>query len=843
MPSVYPGSEVTLPATAMGTRPKWMEWQSSGNAGGTANLPSGHRRAVVRQGNSRQSVDYYVVPISTQSTEAQWQATIFAPNGSHIFADGLKGIPTIGTPTVRLSPDAPSKAVLQIPVGYGARNIMSDTFAGWSDGHAEKVDRGMELTVEFRRPDGTMAQVFRGMIYQVDSGETITITAYDRLMDLYQFSDQYQSHMGRTSQTLNRSAILQYAYRYIAGASPGAILAALVTSRLKISASAYQTERSNWNVASSPSIRTAYWALYSLPSYGGVSPKAGSRIKAIQFTAITGYNGYGGDISVYAGLYRISNGQVSYAYGGDPLYYELPSASASSADYTETELTINVDWEIPSPAGEYFIALFIDASIRGFVKCATSSHICATTYHKKSVLDLRAPSSLSAYTAGPIPAWVTGQPTYYFEPGIIFDYTDTVQGSDIVITENYVDVPKQDVTTPSNACATTVDPAYQLYIDYMIASATELLTVATELVTAAGLTPDLAAGASIGATTFYQTSTFDYLTCIQEILRGGNYGIRASITEPGKAEIYPRNTIDDTPAAELTTAPYGTGERKVVSHQLTAHWMAEKATQAMIAENATSSGLPIALETDDALLDGSLVKALQTPLRGMTADSTMGTHLLMAVSAGGKVNQLHTNIIEGTMVLAGYRTDIWNLSGDRVGGKPVTITVPEYGAHGIAVPTEIELGNGCTRVSLDNIRGADRSEQARSMGLTQDAISNNASQIPATAYIFARFDDYATEQSGVTPGTVTSVEFIADGGSVLATQNDTNYIRTVTDAVGYLHICAVLPASVTGYAANTPVTQVRFTMDGTARTAVLDNPKYALAGQAMHADIRVRRSA
>lgn len=829
MPSVYPGSEVTLPATAMGTRPKWLEWQSSGNAGGTANLPSGHRRAVVRQGDSRQSVDYYVVPISTQGTEAQWQATIFAPNGSHIFADGLKGIPTIGTPTVRLSPDAPSKAVLQIPVGYGARNIMSDTFAGWSDGHAEKVDRGMELTVEFRRPDGTMAQVFRGMIYQVDSGETVTITAYDRLMDLYQFSDQYQSTQGRKEQTLNRVSITTLYYRYIAGAEPGLIMRAITTSTIRIDPLNAMDQQLNLGIYS-----TSYggWSwMYKLSDLTVSSPPAqGERIKKLRTK-----------------IWRSSNKRmrVSFyiAHKDDTGTYDLDWDKITEITVAGSGVQIieaDTDYTISRDLSELYIILNIDVDYNS-TSTSQGVYVGSTKFNT-----IRAYYYLQGSPSALLRAWNYRQSPWgseFPELSIDFDRDHIIPNNSIVINGNEIGVPVSSVPLPAEAYEYSNDPAYKLDVDYQIASATELLTVATELVTAAGLTPDLAAGASIGATTFYQTSTYDYLTCIQEILRGGNYGIRASITEPGKAEIYPRNTIDDTPAAELTTAPDGTGERKVVSHQLTAHWMAEKATQAMVAENATSSGLPIALETDDALLDGSLVKALQTPLRGMTADSTMGTHLLMAVSAGGKVNQLHTNIIEGTMVLAGYRTDIWNLSGDRVGGKPVTITVPEYGAHGIAVPTEIELGNGCTRVSLDNIRGADRSEQARSMGLTQDAISNNASQIPATAYIFARFDDYATEQSGVTPGTVTSVEFIADGGSVLATQNDTNYIRTVEDAVGYLHICAVLPASVTGYAANTPVTQVRFTMDGTARTAVLDNPKYALAGQAMHADIRVRRSA
>ena len=141
-------------------------------------------------------------------------------------------------------------------------------------------------------------------------------------------------------------------------------------------------------------------------------------------------------------------------------------------------------------------------------------------------------------------------------------------------------------------------------------------------------------------------------------LKNGNYAIFASINDAGKAYVRPRHTISETPVVTFSTDPgdYGTYDMGVVSHNLTAHWMAEKATQAYIAEDATTSGLPIALETDDALLPNSLVNIMQSPLRSIIADRSLGTHALMANAAGGKMVQLHTNVFEGTMVLAGYLT-------------------------------------------------------------------------------------------------------------------------------------------------------------------------------------------
>ena len=242
----------------------------------------------------------------------------------------------------------------------------------------------------------------------------------------------------------------------------------------------------------------------------------------------------------------------------------------------------------------------------------------------------------------------------------------------------------------------------------------------SDLIKWAGLTPNIDQGANLGTTTFYTSTTFDYMTCVQELIKGANDGLRASIAEAGKIDIFPKHTIDDTPVASFTITPGGSGEQQIISHNITAHWMAEKATQAYLSENI-STKRPIALETDDALMAGSLCEGLQSPLRAITADNTMGTQQLLATSAGGKMIQLHTNVFEGDITLDGYRIDLWSLFGNNTGGNPINIEIPEYGANGTAVPTHIEIGNGTTKVTLDNIRTADRSEAANSMGLTADA--------------------------------------------------------------------------------------------------------------------------
>lgn len=831
MPTISPGTTVAVSCDTMGSRPKWMEWTATGSAGGTAELPSGHRRLVKLNGTTRAAEDYYVTPATIGSTDGAWRAIIYAPNGSHIFADGLRGFPTIGTPTVRLQADAPAKAVLTIPASRSG-SILAPDFEGWSDGHTEPARRGMELTVEYRRNDGTMALVFRGMIYQVQSGETIQITAYDRLMDLYQFSDQYQSHQGYRAKTLPLASTTSTDYTYTASEAPGAIVTASVHSDIAIGADADLTSE----------LRTMndnnLWVLFSMPSYGGVAPKPGDTIKRVGIPYfLMGSESYAVRFTTRVALFRIKDNTV----------YRLTdwvSASTAPANaYIKGVLAIDVSWAIQYPTEELYIgAIHSNATqSEGFSASTAPVATVSTIMHKNVIGSFDASTPLANWTVGPMRSDL-GPGDFYPAPNIYFENIDQVTPGNVGVSGTSVAIPKNAVTTPNNTYATTPRPAYELGLAYNVYGGTDIYTVVHELIDAAGLVPDIPAGALLGQTTYYTSSTYDYLTCVQELIKGGNYGARASIEEPGRIIIRPRHTIDDTPAASFSTAPGGSGEHAIVSHNMTAHWMAEKATQAILAENATTSGLPLAIETDDALMDGSLCRELQSPLRGITADSSMGTHLLLATAAGGKMVQLHTNVYEGEIVLAGYRSEIWNLAGDHAGGKPISIEVPEYGADGTAMPTAVEFGGGVTRISLDNIRTADRSEVARSMGLTGDAISNTARTLPNTSYIFARYDDYTTQETGLAPGSVTAVEFIADGGTVLASQTDTNYIKTAEDAAGYLHICAAMPAIVAGYAADTPIAAVRFTMGGTARTAVLDNPKYALGAQALHADIRVRRT-
>lgn len=840
------GTLVYKDAEVVATKPKWMAWDTMVNnrIKGNATLPSGYRRIsyIGTDAFSKHHKDnVFVNPVSVPASNMSWRAMILADNGSYVIADGTGKLPTIGTPVVRLAKDAPARAVLRIPVAHGARNVRSSSYAGWSDGHPEAIKRGQEMTVEFNGPNG-MTMVFRGMIYQVSSGETVEIVAYDRLMDLYQFSDQYQSAQGTHPETLPLNSTTASDYVYIASQAPGTLTVCKVTSELSINSLSYAIY---WAYEYHMSNLPNYWVMHDLPAFDGQSPKKGCRITRVSTSSYVFGSGssLGGGLSVRVALFHVSgSGAVTMLYRTS--VQTMTSGTDVQSVWTK-QFNWDVDWLIEGDPSEYYLGVFDhpwSSDYHAGSMGVMTKHTTTTFYRY-----LQADGDINSVPPYNIANWTLGGITLHPEIAIRFTNEDIVPVNDVSIAGTSVSIPKSDVTTPSNDCISTVSPAYEAYIDYITYNGTSLVKVISDLIDWAGLVPNIDQNADMGSTTFYTSSTYDYLACIQEIIKAANYGIRATIAEAGKIDVYPKHTLSDAVVASFTTRPGGSAEHAILSHNITAHWMAEKATQAYISEDATSSGLPVALETDDRLMDNSLVKVMQSSLRSIISDKSLGTQDLQAIAAGGKMVQLHTNVFEGEMVLAGYRLDLWSLIGNYTGGNPISVDIPEYSASGTAIPTEIEFGDGVTRVALDNIRTADRSEMANSMGLTADAISNNASALPSTVYVFARLENRTSEETGmnVSGKTVASVCLYHDN-VMLARQSDANYIKVTVDKVGYYHIMAVFPASAqpTGYATSTPITYVTYEWSGIPvdYAVTFDNPKYAYAGQSVIVDIRMRKA-
>lgn len=819
------GTNVEKAITAVGTRPKWMYWFSDNeHIGGRAETPSGVKRLVGLNGTARVDEFISVEPIELpQDTTSPWRCVIYAPDGSYLVMNGLTGYPTIGTPQVRLSDNAPARAILHLPLMVGADNARLPTFAKWTphnpnNPYVGMIKRGMELTVEYRDADqDNLTLVFRGRIFQISSGEDIEVTAYDRLMDLAQYSDQYQPSLASaiTDEMEPRVSISGENYIYNTSAPAGTITNCRSYNRVSIDSLGSQNTWRRWQGVSKADQQGI---IHNAPSYGGISAEDGGTLT--QLSVKVGWS------PVDDGNYTILHVRFyQFVADGSGLRYITeavsPSQTVTGNDDQVLTFTVNVNWQ--THTGDRY------GAIVEWERNMSSPY--AVRAYWVGIGTRITTSEYWGYSGGqttPISANETLP-----EIAVIFTHSGgLVDTSQITVAGTALTIPASAIPSgPTDGPLTTLDKGISILMSYFPAGSVSGKSVVQTLLTAAGLLPDIPSEIDIGGLSYYTTSTYDYMTCVHELIRAYNLGLSDTVGTSGTIRVRPRHTISETPIKTVTTDPTGTGEQLIVSHNLTAHWMAEKATVAYITEDATTSGLALALETDDRLLPESLSEVLDTPLRQIITDGSMGTHQMMASAAGGKMVQLHTNVFEGDITLAGYFTTLWDLQGSGEGGQPISINVPEYDAEGTAIPTELELRDGVTILHLNNIRTADRSEVAQSMGLTADAISNTATMLPDTVYIFG-------VGRGTASGALTSVELLCNG-TVKATQTAPAYLKTAEDNAGYMHYCAMFPPTPGSTYSSDPIDSIRITVGGAGINSAIVNAKALLQSQGVHVDIRV----
>lgn len=842
--------------TATDGLPPWMEW-SNGTAQGTAKLPSGYRRITLAGYSAGQpagiidkSVDILPVSIPADAT-SPWRCIIYAPDGAYIIANGMGGVPTIGTPKVRLTRSAPNRLEVSFAIGTGRHNPLGATFDKWSDGTARPIARGMEVTAEYRDAEsGALVPVFRGRIFQIESGEAIKVTAYDRLMDLYQTTGQYMSHAGQTQGARSMDRTVEGTdYIFETGETLGIITGLDSIDRLCINASGQMGDsRSTENIIIS----------HGLPSNGGITPEAGDIISRIQVK----YGGYaqgnfmtgapiGGpkyaaievtaEVSIFE---QTASGFIVMASGTASKSLTASSSATASVPFIldlrdqTADVTLNTAYTIQDPSRVFIgvsVTLTFTAKQAGFSSMSHGANKSSTRYTTATADYFSSTdngTTWAPYTAADKP-----------ELGVTFTHVTnpidpslaTVSGTKIIIAQ--ASIP----AGPSDTYLTTEETGVGIVADYYEADKAPLADIIRELIERAGLNPDIG-NANLGLVTLYTLATSDYLTALHEIIDARGYGIKDSIMDAGTIALLPEHSLEETPVLSISTDPLGAGKKIITAHQLTAHWAAEKATVAYIAENATASGLPLALETDDGLMDNSLLETLQAPLSIINVDNTLGSHDIMAHKATGAIRKLHTNTIEGTVTLAGYWPGIWDISGSGIGGKPIQIDVPEYQAQGVAIPTEIEFNGGLTTARLDNIRTQDRSGLAQSMGLVEGSVSNDATLLPKTVYIFAKADGDNQLAQGESIQSLDAITLVREDGTTIR-QASASYLRTVTDGAGYAHLLAVFPEAAGTYTSTSPVIMAigEITTGGGSRhITALSEAHYILDNQNIHADIRLR---
>ena len=817
---------------AIGTHPAWVKFTASHTLGGTVQGPTGLRRLVWADTSLHRNEGMFrILPPADYEDPADigapWMAVISDRLGHYIMADGVRGIPCIGTPEVRLTDNGPSKAVLELAPGPYT----------WEDGHRAQIVRGDELAVWFRDADtDALVPVFRGAIRQVDKSLTVTVTAYDRVMDLAEFSDQYQPHNTHAPEnSYDRTAVTETAMTYRFNAPIGQLVSARA---LHLVTADPLDEMDQWGEFTNEDT-----AIIPMVNYVNYPPATGTPITRVTtqiyavFTSNTTMN-------LAVTFYLLTRNGTTFTILGQASTTRQVTANAPGFYGVGTD----VNWTLPS--GSVYIGVHLKATWnasgssqppRAYIATSTTRYFANGNRYKYS-------GKPSGTTFNAVKSDASSQPE------VLVRYcTDAgaVPIADItVVSGNQASVPVTSIPGDisddrGDATIRTEERGRGLRLDYYALDSIQVAEIVRELVSRAGMVPDLP-DADLGVLSYYTSSTYDYLTCLHELIKGADYGLKDTITagDGGTILIRPRHTLGEDAVAHYTAAPDGDGGRAIVQHQITQHWMAERATQAIIAESATTSGLPLAIETDDRLFADSLANATGSPMRGVSADNSAGTHALLAMSAGGNIKALHTNVVEGSITLAGYRLAVWDLSTVGEGGNTIRITIPDIGVDSKAIPTEIVLANGVTKVTLDNVRAQDRSEVARSMGHTADNVSNQARALPNVVYIFATQLNYDIQEGNPPSHPYNNGVSLskASGGAAQAYQLDTAYLKETEDAAGYQHLGVYFPAPSSGaIAADDPsaIIGTRYPFSGAANTMPIDNPKYVLAGQSVHLDIRI----
>lgn len=818
--------------SAIGTHPAWVKFTGSRTLGGTVQGPTGLRRLVwVDTSHHRNEGMFRVLPPEGYSDPedigAPWLAVISDRLGHYIMADGVRGIPCIGTPEVRLTDNGPGKAVLELALGPYT----------WSNGSTGQIERGHELAVWFRDADSdALVPVFRGAIRQVDKGLTVTVTAYDRVMDLAEFSDQYQPHNTHAPEnSYNRTSVTESAITYRFNAPIGQLVSARA---LHLVTADPLDEMDQWGEYGNEDT-----AIIPMVNFSQARPSAGSPISRVtaSFYTVSTHSPVILDVT----FYLLTRSGTTFTILGQASASR--TVTAAVADF----FTVGTDVSWAMPSGSVYIGVYVKASWAN----APTADRPPSVYIATSTTRYWTTGDRYKYSGKPSGTFNATKSTASSQPEILVRYCTDAGSVDI----SSISTSGQSATVPTtslpgdisedegDATIRTEERGRGLRLDYYALDSIQVAEIVRELVTQAGMVPDLP-DADLGVLSYYTSSTYDYLTCLHELIKGADYGLKDTYSagDGGTIVIRPRHTLGEDAVAHYTTDSSGAGQRAIIEHSLTSHWMAERATQAIIAESATTSGLPIALETDDRLFEDSLASATGSPMRGVSADNSAGTHALLAMAAGGNVKALHTNVVEGSMTLAGYRLSVWDLSTAGEGGNAIRITAPDIGVDAKAIPTEIVLANGVTKVTLDNVRAQDRSEVARSMGHTADNVSNQARTLPNVVYIFATRLNYDIQESGA-PSQYwrNGISLMkATGGIAQAHQSDATYIKECEDAAGYHHVGVYFPAPGSGaIAADDPtaVIGIAYPFSGNDDVLPIDNPKYVLAGQSVHLEFRTPR--
>lgn len=798
-----------------------------------------------------------------------WHAEIWHSDKTNklTFADGddiivTQGIGLAEIPQCFLERNMPFKLVLSINNNWAvpARNVLSPLFALWSNGAVGALKRGMYVRAYYTDSiTGTEYRAFQGRIKSIAEGSngTIVLTAYNELMILGEFKDQFVV-FANARDRIGDAALANGPDISIAFNADDQIAATLpdtdiVAPLMKL-------------MLAEPFADTA------LPVFGTQSGVA--LAQNAQFTTL---------IARSANFYKV---RIKYCVGGgaDIPNCRLKVYTADANNRPGTLLATSEAFTLPqtgvavwsqfetlpapvklTPGTKYCFVIDQLATGGGAAIMVTQNSNDGKDW--ESVINCGYWNGSSWVSTFAPPTFCADIMPIYLEEREIdsVDYrlTPGVSSTAIVIDYGTTNITDANVTEWGKFLRVSYYYGKVLVPDIMIALAQR-----------AGLSASLATGASSAlGLGYYNTSTYSYLDCLRELAdlwdndtgggrqltfqayMGGNLddkimriGLRY---RPWNESILTSTFTDDPLIAETTMAL----KRIASGGSLSRTFEAKIGTQRMIGKAA--DGSPISMEIDDRLWGAdSLVDATGSPLMEVAMDDTITSGEQLTSATESIIREQHQNAVEGQLPLNGCFISYWDLSpSSAFFGQcaPFKITRPRYAlSDHMAVARRISIQGRQTIMELDNERLPDVSMVRRSMEKALQAQSFNVSSLPDTVYIFARYASQLTGYSGYDRVRIGR----SDGAYWDTYQSAKTKIKVTNDhcapnGVGYVHFAGFFPGgrptSVSSYvySGGAPhvyaITKVAIG-DGTTWIEVtLDRAHYVWAHQNVLIDFRAPR--
>lgn len=702
-----------------------------------------------------QEIPIFVSTPPAPDPTGYWQVLIFRSDGSGAYVDisdrAINPCDLVTPPNITMETNAPSS------ISVSLDRVRVDPMVGvkWSDGQILPIKEGMQIVISLYDHVSKMhMRMFNDIIIQIDRSKTqAKLMAYDALMRLAHYKEPVKISTSVQKRIRNvRQEDIRDGKNYTMPVAINEIVNAwLIDKKVEIppgfpGRSVGGTEAGHGDVYLADLIGRIYTT---------------GRIKHIQLALSPGT--YDGTPAPWTVSIRNASGTTV----GSEIF-----TRSGTVDYTTGIRYVDIDVEIPP--GTYFIG------------CKTYQHLSVVGSGIFMLSGYR-------YMDGNIDDYdlMLRRGVWQKQNGKspIRMISFTQENERMITDKSELTINKDVIFTPSNILNNGGE--YGLIVDAST-GLVPIITGAVSLIERTGISCDASLVDSQYGVVWYLTSTYDYLSVIQEMV-GSDYCIQADPSYPGQLMIKPAGTIKDDVSATLVMSPDKNGEY-CISASKTKRAVPSRITRPTIQTESNDPNIPpMSIQTDDCLYEDSVERRIGWPMIEIYTDKSLRDRTAVANIANNYIAKLHRSDLDGTIELTENLLPIWSSSRDVTAGGRHLVLIDDEGSHNV-IANLVTISGRKMSISLDSIRP----DNAIPLGGAVIRADNaqGSTDMPDTVYIYVR-----KETTVATRGNIEVIRSIYDP-LVMEYYNE-------VDEGGYHHSIGYIGPSQTGYATDDALIGVR----------------------------------